>query len=128
MRRKNADRQQQKDPNRGRRRVVDRYRFSREIRKEVEEEQQSNTDSAAERFEQRQTAAKSHKYRDEREHIRQTTIDNRQQIHTDNIKFKQTDRIFNRFRQNSGSDSRFPGIWDKPKTVVEQGKTRRMQS
>ncbi|GKG05797.1 hypothetical protein Tco_0325883, partial [Tanacetum coccineum] len=61
----------------------------------------------------------------------QTTIDNRQQIHTDNIKVKQTDRIFNRFRQNSRSDSRFPGIWDKPEqnqTVVEQGKTRRMQS
>ncbi|GKB81212.1 hypothetical protein Tco_0948107 [Tanacetum coccineum] len=90
MRRKNADRQQQKDPNRGRRRVVDRYRFSREIRTEVDEEQQANTDSAAERFEQRQTAAKSHKYRDEREQIRQTTIDNRQQIHTSDRIAEQT--------------------------------------
>ncbi|GKB14876.1 RNA-directed DNA polymerase, eukaryota, partial [Tanacetum coccineum] len=128
MRRKNADKQQQKDPNKGRRRVVDRYRFSREIRKEVDEEEQANTDSAAERFEQRQTAAKSHKYRDEREQIRQTTINNRQQIHTDNIKFKQTEYSTDSDRI---ADSRFPGIWDKPEqnqTVVEQDKTRRMQS
>ncbi|GKF37016.1 hypothetical protein Tco_0113774 [Tanacetum coccineum] len=79
MRPKNADRQQHKDPNRGRRRVVDIYRFRREIRTEVDEEQQANTDSAAERLEQRQIAAQSHKYRDEREQIKQTTIDNRQQ-------------------------------------------------
>ncbi|GKF63048.1 hypothetical protein Tco_0183102, partial [Tanacetum coccineum] len=48
-----ADRQQQRDPNRDRRRAADKYRFnSKEIRTEVDEEQQTNTDSAAERSEQ----------------------------------------------------------------------------
>ncbi|GKB06793.1 hypothetical protein Tco_0835026 [Tanacetum coccineum] len=50
-----ADRQQQRDPNKDRRRAADKYRFnSKEIRTEVDEEQQTNTDSAAERSEQRQ--------------------------------------------------------------------------
>ncbi|GJZ39035.1 hypothetical protein Tco_0585598 [Tanacetum coccineum] len=52
-----ADRQQQRDPNRDRRRTADKYRFSsREIRTEVDEEQHTNTDSA-ERSEQRQQHA-----------------------------------------------------------------------
>ncbi|GJU69686.1 hypothetical protein Tco_1255945 [Tanacetum coccineum] len=43
-----------------RRKAADKYRFSsREVRTEVDEEQQKNTDSAAERSEQRQTAADS---------------------------------------------------------------------
>ncbi|GJX77570.1 hypothetical protein Tco_0324381 [Tanacetum coccineum] len=48
-----ADRQQ-RDPNKGIRRAANKYRFSsREVRTEVDEEQQINTDSAAERSEQR---------------------------------------------------------------------------
>ncbi|GKD42235.1 hypothetical protein Tco_1266880 [Tanacetum coccineum] len=55
-----ADRQQQRDPNRDRRRAANKYRFnSREIRTEVDEEQQTNTNSAAERSEQRISRASS---------------------------------------------------------------------
>ncbi|GJS47352.1 hypothetical protein Tco_0597473 [Tanacetum coccineum] len=41
-----ADRQQQRDPNSDRRRATDKYRFSREVRTGVDEEQIRQTDQA----------------------------------------------------------------------------------
>ncbi|GJU53766.1 hypothetical protein Tco_1227480 [Tanacetum coccineum] len=52
-----ADKQQQRDPNRDRRRAPDKYIFSREVRTEVDEKQIRQVHST-----------ESHKYGDEREH------------------------------------------------------------
>ncbi|GKA58677.1 hypothetical protein Tco_0757990 [Tanacetum coccineum] len=64
-----ADKQQQRDPNRDRRRAPDKYIFSREVRTEVDEEQIRQVYST-----------KSHKYGEEREH---TTESNKQTTHLD---------------------------------------------
>ncbi|GJR38142.1 hypothetical protein Tco_1213826 [Tanacetum coccineum] len=74
---------QQRGPNKGRRRVADKYKFSREVRTKVDEEQQTNTytGSAAERSEQRCIAhnyinTEMNESRPDRQH--QTTESSRQ--------------------------------------------------
>ncbi|GKA11209.1 hypothetical protein Tco_0690642 [Tanacetum coccineum] len=124
-----ADRQQQRDPNRDRRRATNKYIFiSREIRPEVDEEQQANTDSATERDPNRGRRrayqadnnrqirhvhnTESHKYEDEREH---TAADN-------NIQTTDSDR------QQTTDTLQTSDITNQTISDAERGKTRRNQT
>ncbi|GJT67722.1 hypothetical protein Tco_1019202 [Tanacetum coccineum] len=136
-----------RDPNRGRRRAANRYRFSKEVRTEVDEEQQTNTYSTTERSAQRLTKSRSGRCITQnhintemnenrpdmciaQKHINtemnesrlgrhQITDSNISRQTTKNSDRQQTRYTDNKFRQSSRSDNKFPSRYRQTKAEPE---------